>query len=59
MRGCSGMLTGDRAERIGEAARAHGRKAVVFGPGKYVGQRDLTNMGVTFCQIPYEIQSAG
>ena len=54
-----GMLSADRAERIGGAARAHGRKAVVFGPGKYVGQRELTSAGVTFCQIPYELQSAG
>ena len=56
--GNSGMLSADRAKRIGDDA-GPGRKAVVFGPGKYVGQRDLTNMGVTFCQIPYEIQSAG
>ena len=54
-----GMLSADRAERIGDDARAHGRKAVVFGPGKYVGQRELTGSGVTFCQIPYELQSAG
>ena len=57
--GNSGMLSADRAKRIGADARVHGRKAIVFGPGKYVGQRELTNMGVTFCQIPYEIQSAG
>ena len=54
-----GMLSADRAERIGDDARAHGRKAVVFGPGKYVGQRELTSAGVTFCQIPYELQGVG
>ena len=59
LRGRCGMLSADRAERIGGAARAQGRKAVVFGPGKYVGQRDLTSAGVTFCQIPYELQSPG
>ena len=53
------MLGADRARRIGAAARAEGRKAVVFGPGKYIGQRDLTDMGFTFCQIPYEIHAAG
>ena len=56
--GNSGMLSADRAKRIGADA-GPGRKAIVFGPGKYVGQRELTKMGVTFCQIPYEIQSAG
>ncbi len=56
--GNSGMLSADRAKRIGAEA-GPGRKAIVFGPGKYVGQRELTKMGVTFCQIPYEIQSAG
>ena len=59
LRGRCGMLSADRAERIGDTARAHGRKAVVFGPGKYVGQRELTSAGVTFCQIPYELQSPG
>ena len=57
--GGRGMLSADRARRIGGTARASGRKAVVFGPGKYIGQRDLTNMGVTFCQIPYELHAAG
>ena len=56
--GNSGMLSADRAKRIGVDA-GPGRKAVVFGPGKYVGQRDLTKMGVTFCQIPYELHPAG
>ena len=59
LRSGRGMLGADRARRIGAAARAEGRKAVVFGPGKYIGQRDLTDMGVTFCQIPYEIHAAG
>ena len=59
LRGGRGMLSADRARRIGAAARKNDRKAVVFGPGKYIGQRDLTNMGVTFCQIPYELHAAG
>ena len=59
LRSGRGMLGADRARRIGAAARVNGRKAVVFGPGKYIGQRDLTDMGVIFCQIPYEISAAG
>ena len=53
------MLYEDRALRISHAAREAGKKAVVFGPGKYIGQRDLSNMGITFCQLPYEMHRAG
>ena len=49
------MLNEDRALSISEASRAEGRKAIVFGAGKYIGQRELTRLGITFCQIPYEI----
>ena len=46
------MLYEDRALRIGAVARESGKKAVVFGPGKYIGQRELAGMGITFCQLP-------
>ena len=39
--------------------RDRGRKAVMFAPAKYMGQRDLTSMGITFCQLPYELYRAG
>ena len=40
-----------------QAKRIHGlgRKAVVYAADKYMGQRFLTDMGITFCQIPYEL----
>ena len=41
------------------ALPAGGRKAIVFGPGKFIGQRDLTPMGITFCQLPYEMHRLG
>ena len=41
-------------ERVGRIS-AVGRPAIVFGPGKFMGQRDLTAKRITFCQIPYEI----
>ena len=47
------------ARRISAASRGSGRKAVVFGPGKYIGQRDLTPMGITFCLLPYEMHRSG
>ena len=56
--GNEGILNEARAKRISAASRGCGRKAIVFGPGKYIGQRDLTPMGITFCQLPYEMHSA-
>ena len=53
------MLDETRAKRIRDDIRQEGRKAVVFGAGKYIGQRDLTDMGITFCQLPYEMHRAG
>ena len=54
-----GILNEERARRISTASSGEGRKAMVFGPGKFIGQRDLTPMGVTFCQLPYEIHGSG
>ena len=53
------MLNEERAERISAASRADGKHAVVFGAGKYIGQRELTQLGVTFCQLPYELHKSG
>ena len=57
--GNEGMLNEERAKRISASSRKDGKKAIVFGPGKYIGQRDLTSMGITFCQLPYEMHNAG
>ena len=54
-----GMLNEERARRISALSRQDGRKAIVFAPGKYIGQRELTSLGITFCQLPYEIHRAG
>ena len=54
-----GMLNEERARRISALGQRDGRKAIVFGPGKYIGQRALTTLGITFCQLPYEIHKAG
>ena len=53
------MLDEQRAKRISAASGEDARKAIVFGAGKYIGQRDLTAMGITFCQLPYEMHRAG
>ena len=54
-----GILHLERARRISAASRGEGRKAVVFAPGKYISQRDLTPLKITFCQLPYEIHRSG
>ena len=61
LRGHGAVLNADRAERIAAANRAgeKKRKAVVFAAGKYIAQDELTPMGITFCQLPYELVGAG
>ena len=55
----AGMLTAERADRIAAAVSASAAKrAIVFAPGKYIGQRDLTARRITFCQLPYEMRRA-
>ena len=49
------MLNEERARRISAASRAQCRRAIVFGAGKYIGQRELTDWGITFCQLPYQM----
>ena len=42
-------------EEVAKRIHLHGREAVVFASGKYMGQRFLTDLKITFCQIPYEL----
>ena len=51
LRSNDAILNEERARRI----KGVGKKAVVFAADKYMGQRFLTDMGITFCQIPYEL----
>ena len=57
LRSNQAVLNEDRARQISERARDSGRDAIVFGPGKYIGQRELTDMGIIFCQLPYELHT--
>ena len=54
-----GILNLERARRISASSSGNNRKAFVFGPGKYIGQRDLSPLGITFCQLPYEMHRSG
>ena len=49
------MFNAERAQRIAQRNKSEGRKAVVFAPGKYIGQRELSGFGIIFCQLPYQI----
>ena len=49
------VLNLERADRISIASSQNGKKAIVYGPCKYIGQRELTKMGITFCQLPYAL----
>ena len=44
-----------------QARRIHGagRRAVVFAADKFMGQRFLSDLNITFCQIPYELHRLG
>jgi adenine-specific DNA-methyltransferase len=59
LRSNDAVLSEERARRIGASASANGKRAVVFAAGKYLGQRELSRLGVTFCQLPYEIYRDG
>ena len=51
LRSNEAMLNEERMKRISEVEKP----AVVFGAGKHMGQRTLTERGITFCQLPYEM----
>ena len=55
LRSNEAILTAEHAQRIHDV----GRKAVVFASDKYMGQRFLEPLGITFCQIPYELHRQG
>ena len=52
LRSNTAILNLERAERIQGDSRENGRKAIVYAAGNYIGQRELTRMGIIFCQLP-------
>ncbi|MYC64584.1 MAG: site-specific DNA-methyltransferase [Caldilineaceae bacterium SB0661_bin_34] len=55
LRSNEALLNEGQVWRISE----RGKKAVVFAAGKHMGQHFLTDKGITFCQIPYEMHRLG
>ena len=52
LRSNAAILNLERAERIRDTSHENGRKAIVYAAGNYIGQRELTQMGIIFCQLP-------
>ena len=59
LRSPDSALNGDRAERIAKQAKSKQKTAVVFATHKFMGQKELTGMGITFCQLPYSMYRTG
>ena len=53
LRSAESALNGDRAERIAKQAKTKKKTALVFATHKFMGQKELTDMNITFCQLPY------
>lgn len=53
LRSTDSALNSDRAERIAKQAKAKKKTALVFATHKFMGQKELTEMGITFCGLPY------
>ena len=54
LRSAGSALNGDRAERIAKQAKRKQKTAVVFATHKFMGQKELTEMKIAFCGLPYE-----
>lgn len=53
MRSNKAALDMGLAERISKCAE--GKPVLVYAAAKFMGQKDLSSLGVTFCQLPYAI----
>ena len=53
LRSTDSALNSDRTKRIAKQTRAKKKTAVVFATHKFMGQKELTGMGIVFCGLPY------
>ena len=56
LRSADSALDGDRADRISKKVAEKGKPAVVFAAAKYVGQKELTKMNITFAALPFAVE---
>ena len=57
LRSADSALNSDRAGRIAKQVKKKQKTAVVFATHKFMGQKELTQMGITFCGLPYGMSS--
>ena len=57
LRSADSALNSDRAERIAKQTKKKQKTAVVFATHKFMGQKELSQMGITFCGLPYGVSS--
>ncbi len=55
LRSPDSALNSDRANRIAKEAKKKSKTAFVFATHKFMGQQELTDMKMVFCQLPYVI----
>jgi len=55
LRSADSALNSDRAERIAKQVKKKQKTAVVFATHKFMGQKELTDMGIVFCGLPYGV----
>lgn len=48
-------LNYELARKIEDACKNADKKAYVYASHKNISQKDLTDMQITFCQLPYNI----
>ena len=53
LRSTDSALNSDRTERIANQTRTKKKTALVFATHKFMGQKELTGMGIVFCGLPY------
>ena len=53
LRSADSALNSDRADRIAKQTKKKQKTAVVFATHKFMGQKELSQMGITFCGLPY------
>ncbi len=55
LRSGESALNSERADRIAKEAKKKKKTAVVFATHKFMGQKELTGMGIVFCGFPYGV----
>ena len=55
LRSPDSALNGDRADRIAKQAKNKRKTAIVFATHKFMSQKELTGIDITFCQLPYGV----